>query len=583
MSPDPNLTVRNDMNIFKSIYDKIIPGEFFLASLFATLFLLFLAFACSLPVYHISLPFKISSALADSGVMVIGCMFFKGNWRFIGAALVFALGWLLLANLLYFRNFEDIIQASGYIKANVGDPAVIGGALSSFQTSDFIFLILPFIPLACLIWVKHKALDAPVRLSWKIGIVVLCVLSWGFSYAGVYRRMRLWYPDESLKEAAETIFSADGLTWRDVYERHGFTGYAAKCVVRNFSIGMDLTPSDIEGIRRHLLRHTVQRSRITPDSEVALKGRNLIMVIVESLPFKALEIPDAVKLIPTIIKEAGDSGTIVSKCHILAGYGRSSDAQFIYNTGLLPLRHEALADNYAFNDYPSIAKALDRPSMEIIGENKRLWLHSLTTKSYGFDNLVANIAPKGMDQDSIIFSRAEKEAAQLEPPFFLFISSISMHDPYDSRKVSDEIIYRSIADGDPRDKEYYARLSHFDRSLGRFLSFLRREGMFEESIIVILGDHEIRKSKISETLHDSYVPFIIINSPIKVNHAGNSTQLDVFPTILDMMGAGYTYLGVDYSGLGQSIFSAGGTDESYLPTDSDYRISEMIIKGRPSE
>ena len=50
-----------------------------------------------------------------------------------------------------------------------------------------------------------------------------------------------------------------------------------------------------------------------------------------------------------------------------------------------------------------------------------------------------------------------------------------------------------------------------------------------------------------------------------------------------MMGAGYTYLGVDYSGLGRSIFSAGESDESYLPTDSDYRISEMIIKGRPTE
>ena len=569
------------MHIFKSIDKKITTGEFYMATLYATLFLLFLAFGFSLHIYHISLPFKISSALADSGIIVMACMFLKGKWRFIGVAITFAVGWMLLANLLYFRNFDDLIQASSYISAKVDDPTIIDGVLSSFRISDLFFLTLPFCPLLCLISRKCKAITSPVRMVWKLGITGICIFSWVISYTGVFRRISMWYPDESLKKVTETIFSNDNLTWCGIFERHGFFGYAVKCISSCFTIGMDLTHGDIDEIRCHISDHSMHRSNVTPDSTMLLKSKNLIMIIVESLPFKVIEKPDANLLIPTIMEVIADSSTIVSRCNILASYGRSSDAQFIYNTGLLPLRHEALVDNYAFYNYPSIAKALDRPSMEIIGEDKNLWHHSLTTKSYGFDTLIDNIAPKGTDQDSIIFKRAEMEVAQLKLPFFLFITSISMHDPYDSKKVSDESIYHTIQDPDPRDREYYARLNHFDKSLGRFISFLRREGIFEKSVIVILGDHEIRSSTISAALHDSYVPFIIINSPIKGVHVEYSTQLDVFPTILDMMGYRYQYLGIDYSGLGRSLFSAEASVKSYAPTDTDYRISEMIIKGRP--
>ena len=83
------------MRITKSIDERINSGEFFLAVLYATLFLLFLVFGLSLHLDHVALPFRICSALADGGVIVMACMWLKGKWRYIGAGLTFALGWLL--------------------------------------------------------------------------------------------------------------------------------------------------------------------------------------------------------------------------------------------------------------------------------------------------------------------------------------------------------------------------------------------------------------------------------------------------------------------------------------------------------
>ncbi|MDE7351178.1 MAG: sulfatase-like hydrolase/transferase [Muribaculaceae bacterium] len=571
------------MGILKSINKKGTDGEYFLTILFISLFLLFLDFGLSLHLSHISLPFKISSALADSCVIVILCMFLKGKWRIIWVAAAFLIGIILYVNLLYHRNFEDILQASSYLNADLRDPAITDGALSSFKMSDVTFFILPLCPLGYLLWRRGSALYSQIGDVYKYVAFALCLMSWCVSYAGVFRRTSLWNPNESFKKVTSVIFSTESDTWCRTYEMHNFTGYTVRCILSCFNIGMDLTPSDIEGIKHHLAGKADNLRIPTDQSTSARKKKNLIMIIVESLPYKVIEKPEAATLMPTIMTVYNDSSTIVSKCRILADYGRSSDAQFIYNTGLLPLKHEALVDNYAYNDYPSIAKALSKPSMEIIGESKGLWLHSLTTKSYGFDMLIDNIAPTGQDQDSIIFNRAEMEISRLESPFFLFITTITMHDPYDERKVTDEASYTLLKTDDERDYEYYARLHHFDKSLGKFLLALKGKGIYDDSVIVILGDHEIRASKISASLHDDHVPFIIINSPLNCRSGLPTTQLDVFPTILDMMGCEYKYLGVEYTGLGQSVFSTEARSGSYYkPTDKDFQVSEMIIKGRPS-
>lgn len=571
------------MNFFKKICSGVTDGERFQAILFATLFILFFKFAFSLELTHISLIFKISSALADTCVIVLPCMFLKGKWRYVAIVMTFLISILLYANILYYRNFADLIQPSSYLNADLGDTTVRSGAISSFHISDILFLFLPLCPLSYLIWRSRKALYSPINSKWKISVAALCVMSWGVSYAGVFRRLMLWYPDYTSKDVTELIFDKSTLTWRDFYEYHNFAGYTVICLINSFNIGMELTPDDIESIRCHLSDNAEKRSFETIDSIASHKGQNLIMIIVESLPYKALLHPEAPVITPTLMKAMKDSSAIVSKCRVLADYGRSSDAQFIFNTGLLPLKHEALVDNYALNDYPSLAKAFGHPSMEIIGENKRLWLHSLTTKGYGFDTLIDNVAPDGLNQDSIIFKRAEIEVSKLKSPFFLFITTISMHDPYEDHKVSDIVSIPSILTGDKRDREYFARLHHFDKNLGKFLATLKSKGIYDNSIIVILGDHEIRASKISADLQDDHVPFIILNSPLKSKDGLTTTQLDVFPSILDMMGFRYPYLGIDYSGLGQSIFSSKAQSEHpYSPSEKDYEISEMLIKGIPS-
>ena len=72
------------------------------------------------------------------------------------------------------------------------------------------------------------------------------------------------------------------------------------------------------------------------------------------------------------------------------------------------------------------------------------------------------------------------------------------------------------------------------------------------------------------------MPVLIINSPWHDITTQEVSQIDVFPTILDIFNVNYNYKGINYSGLGKSIFSnAPGSG----PSQEDYAVSEMIIKG----
>ena len=72
---------------------------------------------------------------------------------------------------------------------------------------------------------------------------------------------------------------------------------------------------------------------------------------------------------------------------------------------------------------------------------------------------------------------------------------------------------------------------------------------------------------------DCNVPLIILNAPAGSYRTTDVSQLDVFPTIIDMMNVHYEYMQVPYVGLGVSIF------RPYTPIDyeTSRKISEWII------
>ena len=544
----------------------------------ASLFILFLYFGFSVDTSVLSPFFKFISAVADGVLIVFPFIFLRGKWKFLALAIPFIISLLLWINLLYFRNFQDLIPVSQYINNQIGDETVVASIRPSSKLSDFILLTVPFLPLLITYYIGVKNVEK-MKQTKPLAISLFCLLigSWGVTFAGSYRRIGIFNELSDSNEILKKLYPAKATNWMFFYNQHNFTGYVARCMFKIHGTSINLSKEDI-GFLQDYIRGKDNVRGVSHEESDSL---NLILIVVESLPMKILELEGKDRLIPNLNRLVSDSSIIVNRCISLIGIGRSSDAQFMYNTGLLPLRDEPVVTNYSNKDYPSLAKALNYNSLEVIAEDGRLWSHLSTTKSYGYDNLISGIAVGGENQDSIIFQKALTEIEGIREPFYLFVTTMSMHGPYNSRRTTHELSQSDLLPfNDRRDQEYLQRVRHFDKHLGKFLDGLKSQGKYHNSVIVIVGDHEIGQQDVTELLHDNSVPFIIINSPLQEPGERISTQIDVFPTILDIFCRDYQFLGVRYHGLGESIFNNPEITDTYYPSNEDYEVSEMIIKGK---
>ena len=134
-----------------------------------------------------------------------------------------------------------------------------------------------------------------------------------------------------------------------------------------------------------------------------------------------------------------------------------------------------------------------------------------------------------------------------------------------------------------------------DRSIERFIEALREAGLYDESIVVIVGDHDSTitrnryEGRAKRTLEDRYIPLFVLNAPLKTETGKVIAQSDIYPSLLDLMGA------ADYPfhGLGESVFrhqsdcaadfdgewAGGNTDDSVRRRRLEaWRVSDILLR-----
>jgi choline-sulfatase len=123
-------------------------------------------------------------------------------------------------------------------------------------------------------------------------------------------------------------------------------------------------------------------------------------------------------------------------------------------------------------------------------------------------------------------------------PFFLVLHLYDLHTPY---QLPAKEIERFGGSG------YDAELHYVDESLGQFLGFLRKSGLFDKALIVFLSDHGESLGEHGEATHGYFiyqstlhVPLIIHfpvgGGPFSASVSKPAALVDVAPTVLDFLG-----------------------------------------------
>lgn len=480
-------------------------------------------------------------SIADALVVFLPFIFVRRKLLYITLLWFLTITILIYCNILYFRNFNDAICGASYFVSGGLNRFVADAVFASVRFTDIIIAVTTLS--AVIIAVRAYRIDEIINKYFiysYIAITVLFVIGQVglsvrrisiFNHIDRTHSVMVYRQCFNLKNDRMAYMN----DWKTYVLNYGFTGYLTRVILDCMQTRQyEVSEMDILEVKKflHKNNHIAKSdSVVLTDLQINNCDKNLILIIVESFNSKVLELDEVNEVAPSIKKWSEDSTALYfPNIEAMTGHGGSSDGQFMINTGILPLQAEALVSRYADADYPSLAKILGYNSIEVIGENRSVWSHYLTTKSYGYDRLVDNILPNKTPiaiQDSLIFAKAKDEIKNMVQPFFVQITTIGMHKPY----TRDTGVTINLNNDYPiSDRHYFEAVYTFDKNCGNFIEELKKLGIYEKSVIVIVADHEESMPELSETFNEKRIPMLILNSSLSCNEKytdGRYRQIDI--------------------------------------------------------
>ena len=274
------------------------------------------------------------------------------------------------------------------------------------------------------------------------------------------------------------------------------------------------------------------------------------------------------------------------------GGGATSDSDLASNTSVYPLQDEATFVRYGTNDFTSIAKALKNEGYVANAYHayrRDFWNRSAAFNSLGFDHFYAGEEYDDGDQlimglnDESFYRQTLTKTGNSTGPQFSYIISLSSHHPFIMAEK-----YQSLGGGykegyDFQTYHYYQAIHYADYALGIFLDGLKEQGLYEDSLIVVYGDHLAKigdqESGEVQGMIENFnltemdkIPFIYkLPNQVDGRTLGHETsQLDLMPTILNLAG-----VSTDFPMFGGDALA--GTKRDITREDSMH-FSELLIR-----
>jgi len=295
------------------------------------------------------------------------------------------------------------------------------------------------------------------------------------------------------------------------------------------------------------------------------EGKNLIVIQVEALQnFVLFEEINGFEITPNLNKLVKDSGTLYyDNFFQLVGKGNTSDAEVAILNSLYPSLTEPTNNLYHSNSYyglPWILRDNSYTSWAFHGYEREFWNRDKAFKAQGFQKFIAqddyvfdNYIGFGIPDREFFKQSLEyiKELDRIdENPFFAFLITLTSHTPF---KMPPNEKYTDLGELEGTLTGNYIHAIHYaDMEVGRFIENLKKEGLYENSVIAIYGDHfgiaaydDVEKTNVEKITKEKYDYDTMMNIPLLIHIPGTDinktvstvgSQIDFLPTILNILG-----------------------------------------------
>lgn len=242
--------------------------------------------------------------------------------------------------------------------------------------------------------------------------------------------------------------------------------------------------------------------RIASFPEGAMKGKTVIIVQFESLERMFVNAKVRGQYVtPNVNKFVADSWDFPNT-YSQTGIGNTADAEFTLATSMLPALQQNSTTAYADRELPALPRLLGSAGYETITlhtNNARFWFRKDLYKSLGYQTYYDKSYFKDRDQmwrgssDEVLFEDGfkalKKHVATGKPVLATFVTMTSHMEYMYPKEQSRRPLKLSPRLAGSYAGMYAGAISYADKAFGEFIDDLKESGIYDDAVIVLIGDH----------------------------------------------------------------------------------------------
>ncbi|AIE60728.1 LTA synthase family protein [Bacillus methanolicus] len=452
---------------------------------------------------------------------------------------------VLFANVVFYRFFNDFLTIPVLFQtSNMSD---LGSSVNELlNLSDFLYFS-DFIILALIVkfkpkFVGYREYSKVHRRAYFLIAIAIAFLNLGLAETERPQLLTRTFDREMLIKNIGT------------YNYHIYDAFlqSKSSAQRAFADGSELADID----------NYVRANYKQPNNDMfgIAKGKNVILVSMESTQSFVLNRTVNGQEITPFLNDFIKESYYFDNFYHQTGQGKTSDSEFIVENSLYPLSRGAVFFTHSGNEYTATPEILNKYgyfTASLHANNKSFWNRDIMYKSLGYQRFYdindyevneENSVGWGL-KDMDFFEQSIKHLKEMPKPFYAKLITLTNHFPFELKE--EDMLIEPYTSNDKTVNNYFTTVRYEDEALKNFIQKLKDEGLYEDSIIILYGDHygisENHNKAMSEYLGQEITPFVstqLQRVPLIIHIPGHksktistvSGQIDLKPTILHLLG-----------------------------------------------
>ncbi|OPA77768.1 sulfatase [Paenibacillus selenitireducens] len=544
-----------------------------------------------------------TDAFAALAIVGIFELVFPGrSKRYAYWILGFVMSFMLFASTLYFDHFGYVPTYTALTAlhqvAQIGDS--VKSTIRPIYYVYFLDVVIMFV--IWLLRIRKKPNRTATTRAWKIGIAVVTVMS-------LFLSGRTILVHQSIDNE---LVKAETMGYLNYQVAAGLKAREENKAVADGSL--QETVKKIQDLQSTFAYQDQAASTGKPVQPVYFgqaKGKNLIVIQMEAFQNFPINLKINNQEVTPVLNNLAKEGLYFPNVYQQIGQGNTSDAEFMSNTSIYPTGTIAMSTGYGDRELPSLPRLLQKNNYvanTFHVNDVKFWDRIRLYPALNFDHYYDK--PFYTNDHFNEFGASDKELYRVgmeklseldakNQPFYAQFVTVSSHFPF---AVPDQAKTLNLPESMQGKQigEYLHAVHYTDYAIGTLIDQLKAKGMWDNTVMVLYGDHfglqpqDNDPTELSNELGIKYnehisrfnIPLLIHVPGLKegkvVDRVGG--QLDIMPTVANLMGISlkdehFTAFGHDLLNIDHNVFGM----RYYMPTGTFFTDDILFIPGKGFE